>query len=361
MVSKRPGMRQESPVTANFVAALMPLARRLDPERAHRLALAALRLGLAGRDRAPTDPLLATRVLGLEFRNPIGLAAGFDKDAEALGPLAALGFGFVEAGTVTPRAQAGNPRPRLFRLEEDGAVINRMGFNNRGIEAFVARLTAAPRRVPVGANLGVNKGAAEPERDYPALVAAVAPHADYVVINVSSPNTPGLRDLQGEGPLRAILAAIGAGVPRRPPLLVKIAPDLTAAALESVIETAIAGGAQGLIVSNTTIARPAGLRSPHGREAGGLSGRPLFAPSTAMLARAFRLARGRIVLIGVGGVASGADALAKITAGASLVQLYTAFADRGPALLPRLRSELAAALRARGFAHVSDAVGADIS
>ena len=188
----------------------------------------------------------------------------------------------------------------------------------------------------------------------------MAPHADYVVVNVSSPNTPGLRDLQGEARLRAILAAIAAAVPRRPPLLVKLAPDLSEAGLEAAVQAAAEGGAQGLIISNTTIARPAGLRSPHAREAGGLSGAPLLAPSTAMLARAHRLAQGKLVLIGAGGVATGADALAKVMAGASLVQLYTAFAYAGPALIPRIKSELAAALRARGFNRLTEAVGADV-
>ncbi len=197
-----------------LASALMPLARRLDPERAHGLALAALRLGLAGRDRTQADPALAVHTLGLDFRNPIGLAAGFDKDARALKPLAALGFGFLEAGTVTPLPQAGNPRPRLFRLAEDRAVINRMGFNNGGTAAFRQRLAAAGGiGVPIGANLGINKQGADPERDYPALVASVAPLADYVTINVSSPNTPGLRDLQAEARLRGILAAIAAPGP----------------------------------------------------------------------------------------------------------------------------------------------------
>jgi dihydroorotate dehydrogenase len=323
--------------------------------------LRALALGLAGHDEGPDDPRLAIDALGLRFRNPIGLAAGFDKDAVALGPLARLGFGFVEAGTVTPRPQPGNPRPRLFRLTEDRAVINRMGFNNGGLDAYLANLGRYPRGpVPVGANVGINKEGADPERDYPALVAAVAPHADYVVVNVSSPNTPGLRDLQGEERLHAILAAIAAAVPARPPLLVKIAPDLSAQGLEAVVETAIAGGAQGLIVSNTTIARPKGLRSPQASQAGGLSGRPLFAPSTEMLRAAATLAHGRLTLIGVGGVSSGAEALAKIRAGASLVQLYTAFAYEGPSLVGRLRAELLEAMQAQGFATLAGAIGADL-
>jgi dihydroorotate dehydrogenase len=339
-----------------------PLLRGMDPERAHLLGLRALALGLAGRDARPDDPRLAVACLGLRFSNPIGLAAGFDKDAVALAALARLGFGLVEAGTVTPLPQAGNPRPRMFRLEQDRAVINRMGFNNGGLAEYCANLRRTPRgRVPVGANVGINKEGADPERDYPALIAAVAELADYVVINVSSPNTPGLRDLQGEERLRAILAAVNAAVPVRPPLLVKVAPDLSEAGLEAVVETCAARGAQGLIVSNTTISRPEGLRSAAARQAGGLSGAPLFAPSTRMLRLAARMARGRLVLVGVGGVSSGAEALAKLKAGASLVQLYTGFAYGGPALIGRIKRELLAALAAEGFADVTAAIGADLA
>lgn len=341
-------------------SAAMPLLRYLSPERAHRLALRALRLGLSRRDLSPDDPVLATEAFGLRFRNPIGLAAGFDKDAEAITPLSGLGFGFVETGTVTPRPQSGNPQPRLFRLAEDRALVNRMGFNNAGLAAYVRRLQARPRTgVPVGANLGINKSGADPERDYPALLAAVAPLADYVVINVSSPNTPGLRDLQSEARLGAVLRAAAQHVPQRPPLLVKVAPDLSEDGLAGVVEVCAGHDVQGLIISNTTIARPSGLRSALAREAGGLSGRPLFTASTAMLARAYLLARGRLTLIGVGGVSTGEDALAKLKAGASLVQVYTALIFDGPSLIPRLKRELAAALRRDGFAHVQDAIGAD--
>ena len=346
-------------MTPALASAFTPALRRLDAERAHRLAILALRLGLAGRDAAADDPALATRAFGLGFANPIGLAAGFDKDAVAVRGLARLGFGFVETGTVTPRPQPGNPAPRVFRLREDGAVINRYGLNGLGLAAYVGRLSRLPRRraVPVGANLGINKDGADPERDYPALVAAVAPHADYVVINVSSPNTPGLRDLQGESRLRAILGAIEAAVPRRPPLLVKVAPDLTEAGLEAVVEAAAAHGVDGLIVANTTVARPPTLRSALAGESGGLSGPPLLAPSTAMLARAYRMARGRLVLVGCGGVSTGADVLAKLRAGAALVQVYTAFTYAGPALVRRLKDELLEAMRREGFASVADAVG----
>ncbi|MBX9748120.1 MAG: quinone-dependent dihydroorotate dehydrogenase [Roseococcus sp.] len=346
-------------MTPSLASALMPLIRGLDAETAHGLALRGLALGLAGRDTAADAPNLATRVLDLTFRNPIGLAAGFDKDAVAILPLLRLGFGFVEAGTVTPRPQKGNPRPRLFRLAEDAAVINRMGFNNAGLDAYLARLQALARPLPgvLGANVGVNKEGADPERDYPALCRAVAPLSDYVTINISSPNTPGLRDLQGEERLASILAAVD---PRAlgKPVLVKLAPDLAEEALGPIIEVCVTHGVAGLIISNTTIARPETLRSPNRMEAGGLSGAPLFERSTGMLARAHRIAAGRLVLIGAGGVASGAQAYQKIRAGASLVQLYSGFAYGGPALIGRIKRELSALLAQDGFAHVADAVGA---
>ena len=350
-------------MTPLLASALLPLLRRTDPESAHGLALKALRHGLIGRDRHTDDPALAVTVLGMNFRNPIGLAAGFDKNAVAVSALAKLGFGFIEVGTLTPRPQEGNERPRIFRLHEDRAIINRLGFNNLGLEAGLAQLPGtgdAPllsNVVPIGINLGINKTDADPGRDYPALVRAASPFADYLVINVSSPNTPGLRDLQAEDRLRGILDAVAAVSPGKPPLLVKLAPDLTEAALAAVVETCVAAGVDGLIISNTTITRPAGLCSPHSREAGGLSGAPLFARSTAMLARAYVLAAGRLVLVGVGGVQSGRDAMTKLRAGATLVQLYTALTYQGPVLIPRIKAELASELRQAGFAHVADAVG----
>ncbi len=347
-------------MTPTLASALLPLLRGLDPERAHEAALLALRLGLAGHAPEDDDPVLAIEALGRTLTNPIGLAAGFDKNAVAVHALGRLGFGFIETGTVTPRPQAGNPRPRLFRLEPDNAVINRMGFNNAGLDAYLARLAKRPRgTVLLGANVGINKDGADPERDYPALISAVAPYADYLVINVSSPNTPGLRDLQSEERLRAILHAVGVAVPQRPPLLVKIAPDIGNEALAGLVETCVAEGVQGLIVSNTTVTRPATLRSPVANETGGLSGAPLLHLSTAVLARAYLLSRGRLLLIGAGGISTGEHALMKIRAGASLVQLYTALAYAGPALIPRLKRELAAALRAAGFARLQDAVGKD--
>jgi dihydroorotate dehydrogenase len=344
---------------APLTALAMPVLRRLDAERAHRLAILGMRLGLAAENPGADPPALATVVAGLNFTNPIGLAAGFDKDAVALPALMRMGFGFVEAGTVTPRPQAGNPRPRLFRLVKDGAVINRMGFNNAGITAFADRLGALDRRVPVGANIGVNKEGAEPERDYPALLRIVAPMADYVTVNVSSPNTPGLRDLQSEARLAAILSAMRAAVPDAPPIFVKVAPDLSVAGLEAVVETAVTHGIAGLILTNTTISRPSSLRGAAATETGGLSGKPLFDLSTAMLARAHLLARGRLALIGVGGVGSGAEALAKLQAGADLVQVYTAFTYGGPQVIARIKTELARALKVAGVTRLAQLVGAE--
>ncbi|WP_298215663.1 quinone-dependent dihydroorotate dehydrogenase [Acidocella sp.] len=336
---------------------LMAALRRLEPERAHHLALTALRWGLAGRQAGPDDPILATAAFGRQLANPIGLAAGFDKNAAALAPLGRLGFGFVEAGTVTPRPQNGNPRPRLFRLEEDRAIINRMGFNNQGLEVFLANLRRAARAgLVLGANFGINKEGAEPERDYPAMASALAPHADYLAINVSSPNTPGLRDLQSGERLAGILRHIAS--PK--PVFIKIAPDLTEDGLEAVVAAALAHDAAGLIIANTTLARPATLKNPLKRESGGLSGAPLFAPSTAMLARAARLAGGRLALIGAGGVFTPEDALAKLLAGAALVQIYTGFVYQGPAMLARLKPGLARLLRERGFSSVAEAVGAGL-
>ena len=344
---------------APLTALAMPLLRRMDPERAHRLAMLGMRLGFAAENPAADPALLATTVAGLAFTNPIGLAAGFDKDAVALPALMRMGFGFVEAGTVTPRPQAGNARPRLFRLVEDGAVINRMGFNNAGITAFAARLVSLDRGVPVGANIGVNKEGAEPERDYPDLLRIVAPMADYVTVNVSSPNTPGLRDLQSEARLAAILSAMRAAVPDAPPIFVKVAPDLSVAGLEAVVETAVVHGIAGLILTNTTISRPPTLRGAAAAETGGLSGKPLFDLSTAMLARAFTMARGRLALIGVGGVGSGAEALSKIQAGADLVQVYTAFTYGGPPVIARIKTDLALALKTAGVTRLSQMVGAE--
>lgn len=344
-----------------------PMLCLISAETGHRLAIEALKRGLARSERAPDDPILACRVFGLSFSNPIGLAAGFDKDAEVIDAALALGFGFVEAGTVTPKPQPGNPKPRLFRLEEDEAVINRYGFNSGGLECFVERLAcrSGRRAGVVGANVGKNKETADAAADFVAGVEAVAPFADYVVINVSSPNTPGLRALQArqeiDSLLQKALAARDQAVPSgpQPPLLVKVAPDLAEDEMCDIAEVALARRVDGLIVGNTTLARPPGLKSRHQAEQGGLSGRPLMAKSTACLAAFYRLTRGQIPLIGCGGVSSGADAYAKVRAGASLAQLYTALVFQGPGLVARIKRELAARLRADGFKSVAEAVGAD--
>ncbi len=341
-----------------------PLLRLLDPERAHALAVWAAARGLTPRQRAPDPPLLACRLWGRRFPNPIGLAAGFDKDARAADALLDMGFGFVEIGTVTPKPQPGNPRPRMFRLREDGAVINRMGFNSGGAAAAAARLARRQRRGVVGVNLGKNKDTADAAADYESGVEALAPLADYVVINVSSPNTPGLRALQGRAPLEALVARVRAALDARvpeatPPLLLKVAPDLTDDDRGDIAAVALAGGLDGLIVTNTTVGRPPSLRSRHRDEVGGLSGRPLFALSTEVLSDLYRRTEARLPIIGVGGIASGADAYAKIRAGASLVQLYTALVYQGPALVGRIKTDLARRLAADGFTSVAEAVGAD--
>ena len=342
-----------------------PLLRRLPPETAHRVTIRGLAAGLAlGVDKV-SDPILATRVWGLDFANPVGLAAGFDKAAEVFSPMLRLGIGFVEVGSITPKPQPGNAKPRLFRLTEDAAVINRLGFNSTGLDGAVANLRqrAAERRGIVGINLGKNRDSTDAAADYAAGVAALAAFADYLVINVSSPNTPGLRDLQQAGVLRSLIeraqAALRSAVPKPPPLLLKIAPDLTPEDRGDIAAVALDADVGGIIVGNTTVSRPAGLRSRHVGESGGLSGRPLFPLSTDVLRDMYRLTGGRLPLIGVGGIASGADAYRKIRAGASLVQLYTALIYEGPGLIGRIKRELAACLRADGFASVADAVGAD--
>lgn len=353
---------------------LYPLVRPflplITPEQAHGLVVRALKKGLVPGDRRPDDPVLATRVWNLDFPNPIGLAAGFDKDAEIVDPLLGLGFGFVEAGSVTPRPQPGNPKPRLFRLDEDEGVINRFGFNSQGLAPFIYQLgrrRAAGAGGIVGANVGKNKESEDASEDYVAGISATCRVADYLVCNVSSPNTPGLRLLQARAEMATVIgSAIAArnqsipDVAARPPLLVKVAPDLDDAGLEAVADVALEQGVDGIIMGNTTLSRPASLKSSHKGETGGLSGQPLFALSTERLGALYRLVRGRIPLIGAGGVSSGADAYAKIRAGADLVQLYSALVFHGPALVPRIKADLAARLKADGFASVSAAVGADI-
>ncbi len=344
---------------------IRPLWRRLPPEAAHQLSIRAFKAGL-GRllvglaVARPDPPILAQRLWGLDFASPIGLAAGYDKDARVPQRMLQLGFGFVEVGTVTPRPQRGNPKPRLFRLDKDRAVINRMGFNSGGLDRVVDRLSRRARTGIVGLNLGKNRDSADAAADYEEGVRRAARLVDYLVVNISSPNTPGLRELQGRAALVALLhrmveARAKTACPT--PLLLKIAPDLTSAERRDIAEVALDAGIDGLIVSNTTVERPAGLRSRHRGEAGGLSGRPLFAASTALLADMYRLTQGRLPIVGVGGVASADDAYAKIRAGASLVQLYTALVFDGPGVVTRIKTGLTELLLRDGFASIDAAVG----
>jgi dihydroorotate dehydrogenase len=336
------------------------LLRLLPAETAHRatITLTEMAAPLLPAPKAD-DACLAVKAFGLSFPNPIGLAAGFDKNAAVPAAMGKLGFGFVECGTVTPRLQQGNPRPRLFRLTEDHAAINRMGFNNLGMAAAADHLRRRGRGI-TGINIGANKDSADRIGDYVKAFAALSSLADYVTVNVSSPNTPGLRGLQNREELKLLLKALTEARRKPIPLLLKIAPDLDGYALDDIADVVRLSGIEGLIVSNTTIERPA-LKSRHAGETGGLSGRPLFEPSTTILREMRRRLGDAVVLVGVGGISSGADAYAKIRAGASLVQLYTALVYQGPGLITRIKRDLAALLKRDGFAHVADAVGADVS
>jgi dihydroorotate dehydrogenase len=341
--------------------------RQLPAEDAHELSLKLLGMGLGPRLSQRYSAGLETTLCGLALPNPIGLAAGYDKNASAPDALLAMGFGFVECGTVTPLPQDGNKKPRLFRLTEDRAVINRMGFNNAGLAAALIRLRArAGRGGVVGVNVGANKDSADRASDYVAGLKAAWPYASYITANVSSPNTPGLRGLQ-EGPaLSNLLARLAAARDEAAtahgdkPLFLKIAPDLDDEAIAAIVEEGVTHRLSGLIVSNTTVSRPANLQSPNRGETGGLSGAPLFEPATQALRAAARAAKGRLALIGAGGVDSGAAALAKLKAGAHAVQLYSALALEGPELVGSILKELRSLLRAEGFATTADAVGADL-
>ncbi|MEZ6023688.1 MAG: quinone-dependent dihydroorotate dehydrogenase [Hyphomonadaceae bacterium] len=340
--------------------------RLADPESAHTAALWGLRAGLGPRARADRYVRLKTSFAGLDLPNPIGMAAGFDKNCEAPDALLVAGFGFVECGTVTPLPQAGNPRPRIFRLSEDRAVINRLGFNNKGLDAFADRLSARTRKGVVGANVGANKESADRAADYVLGMGKVWKHAAYVTANISSPNTPGLRGLQERGALEDLLgrlreartlltAAHGAR-----PLFLKVAPDLDETAVRDIAEIALAYGLDALIVSNTTLERPPHLTSDNREESGGLSGQPLFAISNRVLRQFAEALGGRLPLIGVGGVESGETALAKIRCGASAVQLYSALVYQGPGLVARILDELDGLLAAEGVDSISALVGSDL-
>ncbi|MFP4450575.1 quinone-dependent dihydroorotate dehydrogenase [Rhodosalinus sp.] len=337
----------------------LALLRRIDPETAHGLALRALQAGAAPLPGLVTSDRLRCELAGLRLANPVGLAAGFDKNAVALHPLSRAGFGFVEVGAVTPRPQPGNPRPRLFRLPQDAAVINRFGFNNEGMETVAARLERRPRDMVLGLNLGANKDSADRAGDFAAVLVRCGPWLDFATVNVSSPNTERLRDLQGAEALAALLDRVidaRAELGRPLPLFLKIAPDLTDAELADIAAVAREAGIDGIVATNTTLARD-GLRSAHAAEAGGLSGKPLFRRSTQVLARLHRLTAGAMPLIGVGGIGSAEDAYAKIRAGASAVQLYTGLVYEGLSLGARITEGLDALLARDGFASVAEAVG----
>lgn len=338
----------------------LSLLHRIDPERAHGLSLLALRAGLVPLPGPVDLPRLHTTLAGMPLLNPVGLAAGYDKNAEAIAPLSRAGFGFIEVGAATPLPQPGNDKPRLFRLTEDRAAINRFGFNNQGMEAIGTRLAArTPGPVPVGLNLGANKTAQNRAADFATVLARCGPHVDFATVNVSSPNTERLRDLQGRAALAELLRRVmeaRAGLARPIPVFLKIAPDLTDADLQDVVEVAQAARISGIIATNTTIGRE-GLKSANRDQTGGLSGVPLFEKSTRVLAKLSQLTHGLMPLIGVGGVSSAEDAYQKIRAGASAVQLYTAMVYQGISMVPEVARGLDALLARDGFANVSLAVG----
>lgn len=345
----------------SYYSYIRPVLFRLPAEKAHDLALEALKLGVTPACHIKNYPLLATECFGLKFPSPVGMAAGFDKNAEVTGALLKQGFGFVEAGTVTPKPQAGNPQPRMFRLAEDEAVINRLGFNNKGMEFARTRLLARKALAGiVGINIGKNKDTEHALPDYLIGLRELAPLADYVTVNISSPNTVGLRDLQGKKALSELLDGLLSErekLAKRVPLLVKIAPDITSAEQEDIAEVALAMKLDGLIVGNTTISRPESLKSSYKTETGGLSGKPLMPLSTEVLRRMYKLTEGKIPLVGVGGIASPEDAIAKIRAGASLIQLYSAFVYQGFGLVERIKQGLAEEVQRSGVVSIAELVG----
>jgi dihydroorotate dehydrogenase len=337
------------------------LLHALDPERAHDLAVKSLELGLYPRAAVPDDKRLAQGLWGLKFRNPLGMAAGFDKDARVWAPLLATGFGFVEVGTLTPKAQDGNPPPRIFRSARDAAIINRLGFNNEGQAAALPRL-AAGRNGVVGVNIGAGRDSEDRIGDYVTGIAGMSAAADYLTINISSPNTPGLRDLQAPEVLAALLGRVQEArdkSEKRPPLLVKLAPDIADADLPAIVGVIEAHGVDGIVVSNTTLARDGLTDRSFAAESGGLSGRPLFARATRMLARIYQLTEGRLPLIGVGGIDGGAAALAKIKAGASLLQLYTGLVFEGPKLIGGIKRALVEAMTNAKAESLASLIGRD--
>ena len=340
--------------------AMRPLLHCMDAEAAHGLTIKALKTGLGGNAKKPRPPNLAISCFGLNFENPLGLAAGFDKNAEVPDAMLGLGFGFVEVGTVTPRPQEGNPRPRLFRLSEDQAVINRMGFNNEGHAAVLQRLRRRPSKPGiVGVNIGANKDSADRVSDYVAGISAFSDVAGYFAVNISSPNTPGLRNMQSAQELQPLLERLTEArqtQKRQVPMLLKIAPDLEADEMQAIADCCLNSSVDGVIISNTTISRPP-LQSPHAEETGGLSGAPLFDLSTLQLARFYILTKGKIPLIGVGGISNAGQAWTKICAGASLLQLYSALVFQGPDLLQEILDGLSRKVSQSKFTSLAEAVG----
>lgn len=339
----------------------LALLRRFDPETAHSLALRALRSGLAPLPGPVTTPRLTTEIAGLTLSNPIGLAAGFDKNATAITPLSRAGFGFIEVGAATPRPQPGNDKPRLFRLTEDRAAINRFGFNNDGMDQIADRLMHHPDIVPIGLNLGANKDSDDRAADFAEVLDTCGPYIDFATVNVSSPNTASLRDLQGKDALSVLLGGvieIRNDLPRAIPIFLKIAPDLNNRELADIAEVAMNAGIDAIVATNTTLSRTS-LKSPHKSQIGGLSGAPLFDPSTRILAQLSKLTGGKLPLIGVGGIGSAQNAFDKIKAGASAVQLYTAMVYRGISLAAQIAEGLDKLLEKDGYANVSDAVGVE--
>ena len=342
---------------------LSPLLFTLPPECAHNLTIKAMKLGTFPKVSAVEDDALRQEVLGLSFDNPVGLAAGFDKNAEAIAAILGLGFGFAEVGTVTPKPQDGNPSPRVFRDVKNEAVINRMGFPNGGMDIFKSNVEATKRKKGVlGINIGMNKDQTEPAADYAVLIEDLGALADYLTINISSPNTPGLRDLQSRGPLLDLLTTVFATREKHcagKPIFVKFAPDLDDTKIEELASAAIDGGVDGLILTNTTLARPEYLDAKFAGEKGGLSGKPLTDASTDIVRKFYKLTGGKLPIIGIGGISTAADAYAKIKAGASLVQLYTGFIYQGPSVARDINRGLLELLKADGYSHVSEAIGVE--
>jgi dihydroorotate dehydrogenase len=359
----------------DLYALTRPALFKIDPETAHNMMLSAMKRGLvpAPCGSATNDPALETEVLGLKFPNPVGLAAGFDKNAQVIGPALKLGFGFAEAGTVTPKPQDGNPKPRVFRDVSNNAIINRLGFPNLGMTAFKDNLETFLSHKPrpngvVGINIGMNKASIEagddPSKDYATLIRMLAPMADYLTVNISSPNTPGLRNLQEPETLKAMIKALRAERKKAcgdhpPPIFVKFAPDLSEKQQEELAATAITSKIDGLILGNTTLDRPAFLKDGFRDKMGGLSGEPLTDKSTEIIRNFYALTQGKIPIIGVGGISTGRDAYAKIKAGASLIQLYTSLVYRGPSVASCVNTELLECLKADGHSNIADAVGSD--